>query len=335
MPHTAQRIVFDGVNSVSVQESPEGDRALDRGDVRIAPQYLGICGSDLHVLAGGHPFAQPPTVPGHEVCAIVTEVGPGAEGIAVGDHAVIDPIMACGHCRACRSGRPNLCEPPNVAGFRAPGFARTSHVVPARNVHIAPKDVAWTDLAFTEPATCARHSAGRMPEDCRDDILVIGAGTIGLSIVRALRIMGAGKLTVIEPDPAKRAFAGRLGADRCVAPGELRSETFSGVFDVVAAQTTLNEACTRVIAGGTVVVMGVPNGPREIPLPSMQRFERTLTSSGMYQPGDFDDAIEWIRSGAFRPGDLVTDVFDLDDAARAYERAKEPDSIKVLIHIAD
>ncbi|VFS32122.1 dehydrogenase [Escherichia coli] len=102
-----------------------------------------------------------------------------------------------------------------------------------------------------------------MPKASLESVLVIGAGTIGLSIVQALRIMGAGKITVIEPDAAKRALALKLGAAEVWAPGELAADVrFTGAIDVVAAQATLNDACTRVYAGGTVVCMGVPSGPR-------------------------------------------------------------------------
>ena len=153
---------------------------------------------------------------------------------------------------------------------------------------------------------------------------MIGAGTIGLSIVQALRIMGAGKITVIEPDAAKRALALKLGAD----------VRFTGAIDVVAAQATLNDACTRVYAGGTVVCMGVPSGPREIPLPMMQRFERDLLNSGMYIPEDFDAVIEWLADGRFDTSELVTDLFAIEDAAAAFERAQQNDSIKVMLQFA-
>jgi threonine dehydrogenase-like Zn-dependent dehydrogenase len=175
-----------------------------------------------------------------------------------------------------------------------------------------------------------------MPKASLESVLVIGAGTIGLSIIQALRIMGAGKITVIEPDAAKRALSLKLGAMEAWAPGELDAQIrFTGAIDVVAAQGTLNDACTRVYAGGTVVCMGVPNGPREIPLPMMQRFERDLLNSGMYIPEDFDVVIEWLADGRFDTSAMVTDLFPVDDAARAFERAQQNDSIKVMLQFAE
>ena len=110
---------------------------------------------------------------------------------------------------------------------------------------------------------------------------------------------------------------------------------FTGAIDVVAAQNTLNDACTRVYAGGTVVCMGVPSGPREIPLPMMQRFERDLLNSGMYIPEDFDAVIEWLADGCFDTRELVTDLYPVSEAAAAFERAQQNDSIKVMLHFAD
>ncbi|MDR3441013.1 alcohol dehydrogenase catalytic domain-containing protein [Telmatospirillum sp.] len=330
------QIKFTAIGAVTSEKVEVPTSALADHDVRIAPAYLGICGSDLHVLGGGHPFAKPPVVPGHEISAVVTGIGAGVTTVSIGDHVVVDPIMACMKCRACRSGRFNLCEPPMVAGFRAPGFGRSSHVVPERNIHIAPKSLPLDVLAFAEPAACACHCVNRMPAEAREDVLVIGAGTIGLSIVQALRILGAGKITVVEPDERKRALALKLGAARVCAPGQLADdERFTGVIDVVAAQATLTEACTKVVAGGTVVCMGVPNGPREIPLPSMQRFERNLVNSGMYVPGDFDAVIGWLKDGLFDTSDLITDIFPVDAASAAYARAKDPTSIKVLLKFSE
>ncbi len=325
-------ILFSAVGQVTTECHDLPVTPLQPKEVRIAPVYLGICGSDLHVLADGHPFAKPPIVPGHEIAAVVTEIGSAVTHVVIGDHVVVDPIMACMECRACKAGRFNLCEPPQVAGFRAPGFARSAHVVPARNLYIAPKSIPMDVLAFAEPAACARHCVNRMPQDAREIVLVIGAGTIGLSVVQALRIMGADKITVIEPDAKKRELALKYGAYRALAPGELAAdERFTGVIDVVASAATIMDACTKVMAGGTVICMGVPSGTREIPLPSMQRFERDLLSSGMYIPEDFETVIGWLADGRFDTSDLVTDIFPVSDAAAAYSRAKESQSIKVLI----
>lgn len=330
------QVLIDDIDHVKYNEVDVKQSSLKSNEVRIEPVYYGICGSDLHVLAGKHPVARPPVVPGHEIAAIVTEVGSDVTDIKVGDHVTVDPIMACMECPACKAGRFNLCEPPHVAGFRAPGLARSSSVIPARNCHKAPKDLPLKVLAFAEPATCAYHCVHRLPKHCLDEVLVIGAGTIGLGIVQGLRILGCGNIVVIEPDENKRKLAKKLGAHEVFDVNQLPKErSFSGVIDVVASQNTITDACTRVKAGGAVVCMGVPSGPREIPLPMMNRFERDLLNSGMYIPSDFDGAIEWLSKGLFDTSDLITEIYPIEETEKAYKRAKDPDSIKILIQFRE
>lgn len=329
-------ILFRDVGQVTYETIEIEKKALKDDEVRIEPSYYGICGSDLHVLAGKHPFAKPPVVPGHEIAATVVEVGANVTNVKVGDHVTVDPIMACMHCEACLSGRFNLCEPPHVAGFRAPGLARSSSVIPARNAHKAPASLPMNVLAFAEPASCAYHCVHRLPKACLKSVLVIGAGTIGLSIIQGLRIIEAQKIVVVEPDPHKRELAKKYGAIEVYDVGKLpENEKFNGVIDVVSSQATINESFAHLKAGGTVICMGVPAGPHEVPLPRMNRFECDLLSSGMYIPSDIDGAISWLADGKFDTKDLITEIYPVEKAADAFKRAKDGDSIKILIKFKD
>lgn len=327
-----KQVKFDAINSVRMETVSIEPRNLEPHEVRVGTRYMGVCGSEIHVLHGGHPFAKPPMVPGHEVCVEVLEVGTEVEGISIGDHAVLDPIMACMTCPACLRGQYNLCEPPQVAGFRAPGFGKSELVVPAHNVHVACKNIPMEQLALAEVIACGTHCVDRIPTENRDKVLIIGAGTIGLSVIQAAFIKGVKEIHVIEPDAGKRKLAEKYGAAATYGIGELpESERFDAVIDVVSAQVTLNQALTQVRAGGTVVIMGVPSKPVELNLGPVQRFERDIRSSGMYVAQDWDIAVEWLKQGLFKTEDMITDVFTVDEAAKAYQRAQDADSIKVLI----
>ncbi|MFV0407161.1 MAG: zinc-binding dehydrogenase [Propioniciclava sp.] len=333
-PELVTSIAIPRAGSVEVVSQELTPEPLQNGEVRLRPLYLGICGSDLHILHGRHPVGHPPVILGHEMSAVVTEVGPGVTGLAVGDTAIVDPILGCGTCSACQSDRPNLCFPPLVAGVRAPGFGRTCHTMPAANVHVAQPSIPAEAVTLAEPGACASHCIRRLRPEHSADVLVIGAGTIGLSIIQALRITGAGQITVIEPHPGKRALALALGAQAALPPEELAPErTFSGVIDVVLSQPTLDDAVARVVPGGRVVMMGVPAGRLSFDTAMSQRFEQDLIGSGMYEPRDFERALDWIASGSFVTAPLISAVFDIDDAALAVTRAEEPDSIKVLIRL--
>lgn len=329
-------VLLDAIDHVICETVEVEKKELGPKEIRIEPAYYGICGSDLHVLHGFHPFAKPPVVPGHEIAAYVVEIGSEVTSVEVGDHVTLDPIMACMTCPACRQGRFNLCEPPHVAGFRAPGFARSSHVVPERNCHKAPKSLPMNVLAFAEPASCAYHSVHRMPKNSLEKVLVIGSGTIGLSIVQGLKIIGCKDITVIEPDENKRKLALKLGAHKTYDVGQIPDdEIFTGVIDVVAAQATITDSFKHLRAGGTVLCMGVPSGPREVPLPRMNRFECDLINSGMYIPSDIDGAVKWLADGLFDTSDLITEIYPVEEAATAYKRALDQDSIKILIKFRD
>jgi len=327
-----KQVKFVDFDTVISEEVETQKNELLPHEVRVATQFMGVCGSEIHVLHGAHPFAKPPTVPGHEVCVKITEIGSAVRGIEVGDSAVLDPIMACMECPACKSGLYNLCEPPQVAGFRAPGFGKSEFIVPARNVHIAPKSIPMEQLALAEVIACGTHCVNRVPVENRGKVLIIGAGTIGLSVIQAAFINKFKEIHVIEPDPGKRNLAKEYGAFATYSIGELaETERFDAVIDVVSSQSTLTQALTQVRPGGTVVVMGVPSKPVELNLGAMQRFERDIRSSAMYVPKDWDIAVEWLEQGLFKTKDMITDIFSIDDADKAYKRAQEADSIKVLI----
>lgn len=319
-------------NQIEVVREEVLDDSLQHAEVRLRPLYLGICGSDLHVVHGRHPVGQPPVVMGHELSARVIEVGSEVTHVRVGDIGIIDPIQACGNCEACRDGQPNLCTPPYVAGFRAPGFGRSRLIVPERNVHRAPEDLSPRDLVLAEPAACASHCVFRLGSQFSQDVLLIGAGTIGLAIAQALRITGAGQLTVVEPDIQKRELVLQLGADFALAPADLPEDrSFSGVIDAVARQPTLDQAISHVRPGGRVVIMGVPEGRLSFDAPGVQRFERDLISSGMYVPADFDRAVEWLVNGSFKTAPLISGIYPVREASAAVAHAEAADSIKVLI----
>jgi L-gulonate 5-dehydrogenase len=329
-------IIFRDIGKVECETVDVEKRELKEDEIRIEPSYYGICGSDLHVLAGRHPFARPPVVPGHEVAATVVEVGSKVASVKPGDHVTVDPIMACMHCEACREGRFNLCEPPRVAGFRAPGLGRSSSVIPARNAHKAPQSLPMDVLVFAEPLSCAYHCVHRLPERCLKSVLVIGAGTIGLSIIQSLHIIGCRNIAVIEPDGHKRRLAEKYGAAETFDVGRIPDDRkYNGVIDVVASQSTITLSFDHLKAGGTVVCMGVPSSSCTVPLPRMNRFECDLLGSGMYVPGDIDGAVSWLAEGKFDTSDLISKIFPVEQAREAYDLARQPESIKVVIKFKD
>ncbi len=333
MPSGAVRqVAFEALGRVAVRDAP-APAAPGPGEVLLLPAFVGICGTDLHVLHGKHPWVRPPLVTGHEVAATVAAVGPGVEDLAPGEAVVLDPLVPCGHCRRCTRGAFNTCEDARVIGFRLPGAAQTRLVVPRRQLHRVPAGLTLEHAVLAEPLAVGVHAASLW--DDLEEVLVIGGGTIGLCVLAALRARGAGRITVVEPVASKRAAALRLGAAEAVPPGTVpAAPRFTACFDVVAAPATADLAAAAALPGGVVVMVGVSPGPLAFNVPRMQRFEITLKGSGMYLGVDIEAALRLLGEGVVDPAAFVTATHPLEAAVAAYADAERPDSIKVLLRMS-
>lgn len=322
------QVVLGADARVHVEPSPDVAPEAP-GDVLLAPVHMGICGSDVHVLHGRHPFARPPVVTGHEIVARVLDAGAGVRRVAHGDTVVVDPLVWCGSCMRCRAGRVNQCADAKVRGFKVPGLARGRVVVDERYCHRVPDGLPPRVAVLTEPLAVAWHATARGGELGR--VLVIGAGPVGLAVLRTLRWRGAGEVTVVEPVASKRETATHLGATRAVAPDGLPAGLeVDTTFDCVAADTTLHTAGTVTVPGGTVVVVGVPGESRSLPLPRLQRWEIDVRGTGLYVPADIDAVLARLADDEAVAG-LVTSEYPVPDAAAAFAAAEQPDHIKVLV----
>lgn len=325
----AVQVVLGADARVHVEPSPEVALTSPDG-VLVAPVHMGICGSDVHVLHGRHPFARPPVVTGHEVVARVLETGEGVHRVAPGDTVVVNPLVWCGSCGRCRAGAVNQCAEAKVRGFRVPGLARARVEVAERYCHRVPDGTPARVAVLAEPLAVAWHATARGGR--LDRVLVVGAGPVGLAVVRALHWRGAGDVTVVEPVPGKRETALRLGAARAVAPGELpQGFEVDTSFDCVASDPTLHTAGTVTVPGGTIVVVGVPDGMRSLPLPRLQRWEIDVRGTGLYVGSDIDTVLDLLAADQEAVGRLVTAEFPVRQAAAAFAAAEEPEHIKVLV----
>lgn len=324
-----EQITFSAIGEVSVTRAMV-TAVPGTGQVLLATSRVGICGSDLAVLTGHHPWTRPPVVTGHEVSGWVLKTGPGVRRVSPGDQVVLNPLRTCGECARCRAGAVNQCEQGAVRGYRLPGAAATRLLAEESELHRVPGSVPPEQACLAEPLAAAWHAATRT--DDLDDVAVIGSGSIGQLLLVALRHRRAGHVTVIEPEPGKRRLASAQGADEAVPPGTLAaSRRFTTVFDCVSRPETLDWAVRSALPGGAVVTVGVPSAPVPMPVPRMQRYEITQLGSGLYTPEDLEVAVNLIGSASVNVGTLVTDVFPLDEAARAYARAQDPGSVKVMV----
>ncbi len=331
------------------------------GEALVRSVLVGVCGSDLHAVAGHHPFVPLPYRPGHEVVAVVEALGAGpatsagaASGtgpatVAVGDRVVVEPTLWCGGCKQCRRGVVNLCERLDFFGCGHPqgGLAERSTIRSDR-LHVLPDDLSDEQAALVEPLSTPVHAVrlasgarpGEDPDLTGRAVVVVGAGTIGLLVLAAARHAGAARVVVTDVLAAKRERALRLGAAAVVdatapdAVAQVRAalgESADVVFDCVAVQATLDQAVAMADRGGTVVVVGVPAAPVTVPLPLLQDHQVRLQGSATYLAEDYALAMRIIAAGGARPEDLVTLVLPLDRVADAFAAARSGEHVKVLV----
>ncbi len=307
------------------------------GEVRVAIERCGICGSDLHWFLGRMPL--PGVCPGHELSGTVDALGAGVADFRAGDRVTIEPILRCGECARCRTGRYHLCKKTELFSVTRPGGMATHVVVPAYSLQRLPANVDFELGALSEPLAVAVHALRLGGAREGMPVLVLGAGTIGLMSVAAARHLGAGPIGVTARYPKQRVAAERVGADEVLAPERPRMsrrpalaiETVGGVA------TTVADAVQAVEPSGTVVITGLfEEAPRYDPMIAMVKEVRLVASmvyNGSGPESDFATALAILagRGNALRP--LVTHTFPLTDAQRAFETAadKKTGAVKVML----
>jgi S-(hydroxymethyl)glutathione dehydrogenase/alcohol dehydrogenase len=333
-------------------DAPGEDEVL----VRIAA--AGICHSDLHLAEGHLGRRRFPTVLGHEGAGVVETVGPGVSGVAPGDRVSLCFLTSCGECRACRRGRPNLCEPgslASVAGIRPDGTARARTadgaplqqflgvgcfaercVVPAAAAVPVPAGLPLWQAALVGCALVtgfgAVRNAARVAEG--ESVCVVGCGGVGLQVVLAARLAGADPIVAVDLVPEKLELARARGATHTVAAGDgaakqVRELTGGGVehaFEVVGRTESIRLAWDALRPGGSAVVVGLAPVGVEAIVPALDFLSEKTLRGSFYGSGDPAAEIAELgrlaATGAFDLADSVSALTDLDGIADAFERLR-------------
>ena len=184
--------------------------------VLVKIMNIGICGSDIHVYHGKHPFTKYPVTQGHEVSGEVVKTGDAVTEFHVGQKVTIEPQVYCGHCYPCRHGKYNLCEELKVMGFQTTGTASEYFAVDASKVTPIPEDMSYEEGAMIEPLAVAVHGVKQMGDVTGMNIVVIGAGPIGNLVAQSAKGMGAAKVMITDVSDLRLEKAKECGIDVCV-----------------------------------------------------------------------------------------------------------------------
>lgn len=309
------------------------------GEVRLEVAYCGLCGTDLHIAHGAMDArVRPPQVIGHEMSGTVAEVGDGVAGITVGDRVVVRPLDARGETPADR-GLSHISRNLKFLGIDAPGALQSSWTVPAFTLHRLPESVDLRLGALAEPLAVACHDVRRGGVEAGQSVVVIGGGPIGLLIALVARAAGAGVL-LVEPDAVRRTLAAELGF-QALDPGEdvagAVADATGGVgadvvFEVSGSAAGMLAATRDAALRGRVIVVAIFPEPTPVALFDVFFKELELHGARVYEPEDFDTAIEHIAAGALPLDRVITSVEPLARVPEVFsELLAGRQAMKVLV----
>ncbi|GAB3963570.1 alcohol dehydrogenase catalytic domain-containing protein [Actinoallomurus acanthiterrae] len=321
---TLPALIWEGGTDAAVVEVPRPETREGWSRVRVG--YTGLCGSDLHILAGEHIRARPGTVIGHEFVGTLDEP---AAGLPAGTPVFVNPMVHCGVCDACARGLVHICRSLTSVGIDYPGGACPEVVVPDYGLYPLPPGMRLVDAALVEPLSVGVRAVRRGEVRLGDRVHVIGAGPIGCIVGLLAGMAGAVEVTVSEPSAFRREQAAALGLT--VVEGGA-APTADVVFDATGHPAAAPEITSWSRPSGRIVLVGAyPPAPQPTALLSIMFAELTLVGTRIYTRQDILAAIELIASGRVDVSRFVTEVVPLRDAAKAVERLRAGTAMKLLL----
>lgn len=300
----------------------------EHNNVLVKMTAAGICGSDVGIYHGTNAAATYPRVIGHEMVGVVVEVGPTAKKVKVGDRVIIDQVVPCGHCYACRKGRPNVCGNLQVRGVHIDGGYREYMAVPDSDCYLVPDCLSDTDAIMIEPTTIAVQCCSRAQLESEDTVLIIGSGALGSSILRIVKQFHPRKIIVSDIDDAKLQEALNNGATDVInslkedVPARCHELTDGyGVtvsIDAACVKTSLITALQATGCAGRVITMGFSVAPTEVNQFVITSKELDVRGSRL-QNRKFQDVINLINAGKIDLRGSVSHTFPLTEAQKAFD----------------
>ncbi|HEV2374004.1 MAG TPA: zinc-dependent alcohol dehydrogenase family protein [Streptosporangiaceae bacterium] len=322
-------VVVERPGSFQVAEVP--DPVPGHGEVIVKVDCCGICGTDLHILAGEFPPTPYPITPGHEFAGVVVARGPGVRpDLPEGARVAVDPNMACRWCRQCRAGRENLCENYAAVGVTVSGAFAEYVAAPAVNAYRLPDYLDGQHGAMAEPLSCAVHGLRRLGPVLGDPVVLVGAGTMGLLLLQLLRLAGAGDIAVVDRVPERLDVAGKLGATQVVTDtGALAGARFSVAVDATGVPAAVEAALGLLDRGGRLLVFGVSPAEAAISVSPFRVYNDELTIVGsMAVLRSFGQAVDLLASGAVNARPLLAEPLPLERFSEAVARVREGQGVK-------
>lgn len=335
--------------SVFTKEETFETREMDlktpqKGQVLVKVDSCALCTLEQRIFKGAMKYY--PYAGGHEVSGIVTEIGEGVKGVAPGDKVAVRMLTACGECYYCRMGQENQCvinfQASVHEGLNGPGGLAEYMMVDSVNVYKMADDLDLTHASLTEPLACCIHSIGNGKIDLGDDVVVIGAGIMGMFHIQLAKLRGA-RVIVCEVDEERLALAKKLGADVLIDStktdpiAKVKELTGGRGADAVFCTAALVDLAAQAIAmtgklGRCVLYSSFhPKNPIDLDVNAVHYSEMIITGSVNPSKKDFLIAAKLLSDKIIDPTLLITQTVPFEDLAYAFERAIDPKTYRIIV----
>ncbi len=318
---------------------------VGKNEIKLKIQKIGVCGSDIHVYHGKHPFTPYPVVQGHEYSGEVVEVGEDVTTVKVGDKATARPQIVCGKCGPCLRGDYNICNFLKVEGFQAPGTAQDYFVLPEDRIIKLPNSLSYEQGAMIEPAAVGAHSTNRARDLQGKNVVVTGAGPIGNLVAQFAKARGAKNVLITDVSDFRLSKAKECGIDlvsnasteslKEASEREFGEEGFDVAFECAGLEITLDQCVQSINKGGDIVVVAVYGDRPKVDMSIVGDRELSLIGTLMYKHEDYLEAVKLIDENIIKTEPLFTGHFQFEEYLDAYKYIdKQGDkTLKVIIDL--
>lgn len=316
-----------------------------KGQVLVRIRRIGICGSDIHVYHGKHPFTRYPITQGHEVSGEIAALGEGVTGLRLGQKVTIEPQVVCGTCHPCRHGKYNLCENLKVMGFQTTGTASEYFAVDQQKITPLPDEMSYDQGAMIEPLAVAVHAVRRFGDIQGQRVAVLGAGPIGNLVAQTAKGMGAHSVMITDISQLRLDLAQKCGVDYCVNTkerdfGQALVDCFGPdkadvIYDCAGNDLTMDQAIQNARKGSAIILVAVFAARAHVDLAVLNDHELDLNTTMMYRHPDYLTAIQLVNDKKVLLDPLMSRHFPFKEYQAAYEYidSHREDTMKVLIDV--
>jgi len=318
---------------------------LKQNDVLVKMMRIGVCGSDIHVYHGKHPYTDYPVTQGHEVSGKIEKIGSNVQNLKPGDKVTIQPQVVCDKCYPCTHGKYHICDELKVMGFQTTGAGSEFFAVDSEKVIKLPDDMTYEQGAMIEPCAVTVHAVSRGGDITGFNVLVLGAGPIGNLVGQTAKALGAKGVMITDLSDFRLGIAKEVGIDFTINPTKqdlseeivkaFGSDKADLIIECVGANETIDAAIDNARKGSDIIVVGVFGEKPTVNLGFVQDRELRLIGTLMYQTDDYNKAIELIDSGKINLEPLMTVHFPFKEYNKAYKYIddKKDKVMKVFIDV--